>query len=151
MYICVWRLLFVSSSFTCLCVSIHMSVHVINPILFHFISASFVLLDFKISNQRLLEIRIKLLLFKKNNHAFPCINFKYIILTWIQHLKNVLPIYPAAWEITKYIDSSFYSTQANILHIKCLMTLKGNLQCITASLHLKHYPLGICYSNISCS
>lgn len=55
--------------------------------------------------------------------------------------KIVLSIYTVVWEIAKYIDPGFYSTQANILHIKCLMIPKEKLWCITASLHLKHYLL----------
>lgn len=52
--------------------------------------------------------------------------------------KIVLPIYSVAREIAQYIDPSFYSTQADILRVKSLMTLKEKLQCIT-SLHLKYY------------
>lgn len=67
----------------------YVSVHVIIPILFDLISASFVLLDFKISkcNERLLEIRVKLNLLFKENHTSLCLYF-ICNINMVQHLKN---------------------------------------------------------------
>ena len=75
--------------------------------------------------------------------SFPCVYFQCININMDSALKRiVLPIYTVVWEITKYIDSSIYPTQANILHIKYLMIPKGKLQCIRESLHLTTLSTG---------